>query len=47
MRKNLKNVVVYQVTDDYMVHAQRLLDTKGYKYTPRVRNTYFHSTTKS
>jgi len=30
-----------QATDDYMAHAHCMLDTLGYKHTPRIYNIYF------
>jgi len=33
-----------QTTDDNMVHVHCMLDTKGYKYTLRMFNTYCFST---
>jgi hypothetical protein len=30
-----------QATDDNMAHAHCMLDTKGYRHTPRICNTYY------
>jgi len=30
-----------QATNEYMAHAHCMLNTKGYKYTPRIYYTYF------
>jgi hypothetical protein len=44
MRQCAKILYFRQATDDNMAHALCMLDTRGYKHTLRICNTYCFST---